>query len=147
MNEQSSVATVLDGTSNTLMISEQSGSTTNSAGKEVFPWSSLRGGWNGGEFSSVCPDSFNATVTTCRATGGIQHWANGITTVRYAINTRPGAWNAIHPTQHNTLLISNHSGGVNGAMADGSVRFLTDTMEFELLRIICSSNDGISRSL
>ncbi|MDO5581551.1 MAG: DUF1559 domain-containing protein [Planctomycetia bacterium] len=147
MNEQSSVATILDGTSNTLMISEQSGLTTNSAGKQVFPWSSLKGGWHGGEFSTACPDSFNATVTACRTAGGIRHWACGITTVRYAINSRPAASGGINPSTHNTLLISNHSGGVNGAMADGSVRFLTDTMDFELLRIICSSNDGISRSL
>ena len=147
MNEQSSVATILDGTSNTLMISEQSGSTTDSTGREVFPWSSLRGGWHGGEFNSICPDSFNVTVTTCRATGGVRHWPCGITTVRYAINLRPGAADGISPTMHNTLLISNHSGGVNGAMADGSVRFLTETMDFALLRIICSSNDGIARSL
>ncbi len=150
MNEQSSVATILDGTSNTLMFSEQSGSTTYGE-KEVFPWSSLRGGWHAGEFANACPDTFNVTVTKFReaqAAGHYyNHWTCGITTVRYAINIRNAPYNAVHSTQHNTMLISNHSGGVNGAMADGSVRFLTDNMDFELLKIICSSNDGISRSL
>ena len=38
---------------------------------------------------------------------------------------------------------SNHAGGANFALADGSVRFLQDTLAEVTLRRLCVRNDGL----
>ena len=133
------------------MISEQSGDTTYS-GKKIYAWNTHRGGWHAGEFDSAYVDTFNYTVRVYqeRLAAGettIVFWFCGVTTVRTAINAKSIPSYSAGCINPNTLLSSKHAGGVNGAMGDGSVRFLSDTMDFELLRIVCSGNDGIARSL
>ena len=151
VNEQSSVASVLDGTSNTLMVSEQSGDTTYGE-KQVYAWCTHRGGWHAGEYDSAYEDTFNYTVQAyqTRLAAGqstIPLWFCGVTTIRTAINAKTVPIYSSICIAPNLALSSKHAGGVNGAMGDGSVRFLSDTMSFDLLRTISSGNDGISQSL
>jgi prepilin-type processing-associated H-X9-DG protein len=42
----------------------------------------------------------------------------------------------------NTPLTSAHSGGVNGLMGDGSVRFLSDAMPLRTLGLLATRDDG-----
>ena len=51
----------------------------------------------------------------------------------YAINTAPAIENDI---------TSRHPGGANGAFCDGSARFLSETMELEVLAAICTRAGG-----
>jgi prepilin-type N-terminal cleavage/methylation domain-containing protein/prepilin-type processing-associated H-X9-DG protein len=62
-------------------------------------------------------------------------WINGLNVfdVAYAINTAP-------PMENDPR--SKHKGGVNGLMADGSVRFLENEMELETLAAICTRRGG-----
>jgi prepilin-type N-terminal cleavage/methylation domain-containing protein/prepilin-type processing-associated H-X9-DG protein len=62
-------------------------------------------------------------------------WINGLNVfdVAYAINTAPAFENDPR---------SKHPGGVNGLMADGSVRFLRNELDLTTLAAICTRNGG-----
>ena len=62
-------------------------------------------------------------------------WINGLNVfdVAYAINTAPAFENDPR---------SKHPGGVNGLMADGSVRFLCNELDLKTLAAICTRNGG-----
>ena len=50
-----------------------------------------------------------------------------------------------HPSLHNINipLMSDHSGGANVTLTDGSVRFLTDDMDLEMLQRLANRQDGL----
>ncbi len=73
------------------------------------------------------------------------YWCSGVTTIRYSINHNsgpPGPSGAAQTHNANTILNSHHPGGVNGAMADGSVHFLSESMDLEILRRLAAKDDG-----
>ncbi len=122
-----------DGTSNTLLVAEQSGLT---AGTDIR--ANYWGGWNGTSFGRD-GDPWNnvnrhPTVTGCEI-------VNGITTVRYSINAR-SAPGGSQPWFLNTTLSSYHTGGCHGALADGSVRFMSDNMNLQTLVNASVMNDN-----
>jgi prepilin-type processing-associated H-X9-DG protein len=67
-----------------------------------------------------------------------------VTTIRYPINLNanppPGGASQTHNS--NTILNSHHPGGVNGALVDGSVHFLSESMDLEVLRRLAAKDDG-----
>ncbi len=71
-----------------------------------------------------------------------------ITTIRYPPNTTnntlPGTGNNDGP---NNGIYSAHPGGVQAALADGSVRFIPETIDILTLKRIASRNDGFSVTL
>ena len=71
-----------------------------------------------------------------------------ITTVRYPPNTTdntlPGTGNNDGP---NNGIYSAHPGGVQAALADGSVRFVPETINLLTLMQLCSRNDGAAFEL
>ena len=148
LNEQSSVASVLDGTSNTLMVSEQSGRTTFPSidSTQIFAWSDSRGGWHGGQNALAYAETYDLTVAKLREVK-TQFWVSGITTVMSAINSQPAPTQGQYMTSACTILSSCHAGGVNAVLGDGSVRFLPDTLNLQTLRTLSSSNDGETTSL
>jgi prepilin-type N-terminal cleavage/methylation domain-containing protein len=114
-----------DGTSNTLIVSEQ---------------------------SDYCRNAANQTVD-CRSDHGHTFLMGGhaldrrtwnTTTVRYAINNR--TWENVGVGDQfygqNKPLVSAHTGGVTGGFADGSVRFLNTTMDLNTLCDIANKDDG-----
>ena len=125
-----------DGTSNTLIVAEQSGLTRGTDIRCNY-W----GGWNGTSFGRDVAPWLNApqgrnphpSVTTCEI-------VNGITTVRYSINAR-SAPGGTQPWYLNTTLSSYHTGGCQGALADGSVRFMSDNMNVQTLVNAAVMND------
>ncbi|EAQ81069.1 DUF1559 domain-containing protein [Blastopirellula marina] len=126
----------LDGTSNTILIAEQSGQ-VDGVEKSANPL----GGWHGWVFNSET--HYTSTTDIATYTGTI--YAGGITTVRVAPNTywKSGApSNAYNQYAPNTVLNSFHPGGIQAVFADGSVHFIPQTIDFTLLSKLSVRDDG-----
>ena len=65
------------------------------------------------------------------------------TTVRYRINNNSADLPGVHPTWGSNLpLVSAHPGGVNVAVGDGSVLFVTESMDLGVLKRLATKDDG-----
>jgi prepilin-type N-terminal cleavage/methylation domain-containing protein/prepilin-type processing-associated H-X9-DG protein len=142
-NARMKLITISDGTSNTLMVSEHGDFLQTLNGSKVA-WTAggphgWTIGWAGQTQNSPPPNSVN---------GDLRHF--NITSVRYKINQKNGWTNAgncpsdgVCPnTGQNIPLNSAHSGGVNGLLGDGSVRFITDSIGIDVLGRLCTRDDG-----
>ncbi|MBA2113167.1 DUF1559 domain-containing protein [Bremerella alba] len=112
-----------DGTSNTMMIGEQSDYQYAPDGTKLDLRSSsyLGGVWSNGS--------------------GSTYWTQNITTLRHGINTYGGDGNTA-AYEHNVAFTSAHPGGMLGAMVDGSVRFVPENINFAILSGLCDRQDG-----
>ena len=126
-NEAKSFSNLSDGSSNVIAIGEQSRRVAN-----MPRMSTYAGGWAG----------THSNKRVSQMSGRDTSWACGVTSVRYRINLNTIAEGAEHQYEANTILTSPHPGGINVAAADGSVRFLVEELEMELLRRLASGNDG-----
>ena len=124
-NKSYGLRDVTDGSSNTLVIAEQSGTV---GGVDVR--SNYYGGWTGNGITD------DATTLT----GG--SWGSGTTTVRYKVNYQSQSSGAQYTYGANTIINSFHEGGVHGLLADGSVRFISEDMDFGLFQNVCVKDDG-----
>ena len=111
-----------DGTSNTIIVGEDSGSIAN-----VDYRKNLSGGWGG----------FRGVGTT----GGTGYGGGGIVTIVYAPNpkTKPAYTGAGF---NNGPLTSYHEGGVHALLADGAVRFISENINLTTLLQLGAMNDG-----
>jgi prepilin-type N-terminal cleavage/methylation domain-containing protein len=120
-----------DGTSNTVVVAEQSALVDNHPIQ-----SNYGGGWTG------CGDQA-WKVGTMPDNGNFYH--AGLTTVVWAINYKTATANSSSTAyETNTILNSFHPGGIQVLLGDGSVRFLSDTVDMDTLRRLCSANDGMT---
>ncbi|APZ94412.1 putative major pilin subunit [Fuerstiella marisgermanici] len=137
VNRHAKIRDAIDGTSNTIMVSEQSAD-VNVDGNIKNLTSNYYGGWSGQA----------GGIATDRA--GRPHWGAGTTCLRYPINhgigkqlvaaaSIPGADNT---WDFNTIVNSFHTGGIQVGMGDGSVRFISENLDFGTLQRLCSMNDG-----
>ena len=124
-NESFSMRDITDGSSNTLLVAEQSGAV---GGADVR--SNYYGGWSGNSITG------NATTLTDGA------WGSGTTTVRYKINSNSQSSGAQYTYGANTIINSFHVGGVHGLLADGSVRFVSENIDFLLFQKVSVKDDG-----
>ena len=124
-----------DGTSNVMIIGEMSTWMIDANGGFRLGGSS-RHGWPMGA-------GWNTTVTNVSTGGPIERWFN-LTSIRYPVGTRtyelPGVADNWGP---NNPLVSEHPGGVMILLTDGSVRFLSETTNLELLKIIADRDTGL----
>ena len=106
------MAAITDGTSNTIMVSEQSNFQYDSVGakKDMRSSGHWGGAWSCGQ--------------------GARGWTQNVTTIRYPISAGFGAAGNAVPYQPNISLFSAHPGGVQATLADASVQFLTETINF-----------------
>lgn len=128
-NGTASIRDVTDGTTNTLLVGEQSGLVNNQPLSANY-----QGGWAGWYPGFTKP----ASVTSSSDFG------NGVTTLRYAINLKTTSPpNGAQTTYtHNTVINSFHVGGAHGLLADGSVRFLSENMNLPTLLQLGAKDDG-----
>lgn len=118
---------MLDGTSNTFGVGEQSSPYIDASGNHQ-DWRACN--HDGGSWS-------------CGA-GGLTDWWLNVTIVRYPINhnpaTTPAEANAGY--RRHTIIRSSHPGGAQMVLNDGSVRFVTETIEFATFIRLCDRADG-----
>jgi prepilin-type N-terminal cleavage/methylation domain-containing protein/prepilin-type processing-associated H-X9-DG protein len=141
-----SFASITDGSSNTLAISEQADFLRTVSGAKVDWGSGHTHGWligcrGGGNNTGPPPDY---------GPGGDARTFN-LTTLRYPINqtegwpNSPGNCGAVGVcanTGSNIPLNAPHSGGVNVALCDGSVRFLSESTALPVLSRLVTRDDG-----
>ncbi len=133
--ESAKIRDCTDGTSNTIIVSEQSGQVN---GRDISA-NAL------GAFHGIANAPWNAGTTFpfTASVGGT--YPSGITTVRYPPNAfrRSGASGpAASHYSFNTVINSMHVGGLHVLMADGAVRFLSENIDFTTLTELCAKDDG-----
>lgn len=106
-----------DGSSNTIIIGEQSGLINNRDYRANY-----YGGWAG--YSSI------------------NSWGTGVRTIRYSPNPATPPPGGDQTYNSNGPLTSEHVGGVQVLLADGSVRFMSDNLDINTLLRLGSAKDG-----
>jgi prepilin-type N-terminal cleavage/methylation domain-containing protein len=81
----------------------------------------------------------NNTISTAT---GVERWFN-LTSIRWPVGTKNYSLGGINVNHGpNNPLISAHPGGAMCALTDGSVRFLSDTMNLTTLKFLADRDDG-----
>ena len=139
-----------DGTSNTMMISEQNNILKADNGTPLIMASGVQYGIMKGTFRNDLPDIAEDDFTDRRA--------HQCTTIRHRINQNGWRHNprdrmldgsfvgiaGVGQIGINIPINSAHIGGVNAAYADGSVHFLLDNLDFAVLGALATRDDGLS---
>jgi prepilin-type N-terminal cleavage/methylation domain-containing protein len=155
--EHKSIRDCIDGTSKTMIVAEQSGlvGTTDLRANYYGGWGGWTGLWYGSEELGPGPhDNGNSGVTYRMGVpwdgggSGPDCWQASVTSIRYSPNTNfpagaplPGAGNMY---EANTIVNSFHSGGILATLADGSVRFVSDDINFGVLQRISCADDRMA---
>jgi prepilin-type N-terminal cleavage/methylation domain-containing protein len=125
---------VSDGMSNVIAVSETSNFAIDMNGNKLDVDAGFPSGWMMGTLASGTPPNYNALFSPPCPT---------LTTIRYAPNTRSynraGIRNNHGP---NNPLLSAHDGGVHGLLADGSVRFVSESIDLQNLKRLATRDDG-----
>jgi prepilin-type N-terminal cleavage/methylation domain-containing protein len=119
------IAACTDGTSNTLLVGEQSGRALYVNG-QMTSYNGA-GGWG--------------LVMGCVA-GAPDDRTLNITTVRYKLNEKDMRLAGNWVDANNSSLSSNHSGVVGVVFCDGSVHFLRDSIDLQVLYNLANRDDG-----
>ena len=126
-NEAVKIAKCIDGTSNTMLVAEQSALVAG-----LHRSSNYYGGWFG---------TRHPNTVTSGACGDL--WQTGTTCVRFPPNSQivqTGATEAMY--RNNTVINSQHTGGVQVALTDGSVRFISENVDFLTWKKLACRTDG-----
>lgn len=123
---------VLDGTTSTIIVSEQSGMVFN---RDIR--ANYYGAWSGwtqrfGVPWSGRPDTWHCALTSVR----------NVPNQNYTTFASIPVW-ARNPWLPNTIINSFHVGGVHVLLSDGSVQFLSDNVNFATLQRLCVKDDRL----
>jgi len=132
-----------DGTSNTWIVGEQSRHLLDSNRAPVTGGYTAGVGNSGGLYGWIMGAAHPANGTQSSFGDG-RHF--NCTSVRYAINAIGFANTSSQGTNNdvgtNFPLSSGHSGGANMLLADGAVRFVTDSTDVNIIHAMCTRNGG-----
>jgi len=141
-NSQVALTSITDGTSNTLMVGEQSDHLRDANGSPIpggYVAITSQGphGWTMGAGGQGVGMAYNS--------GGDNRTFN-CTTIRFTINKR-GLTNSSSTGTHdntgaNIPMSSGHSGGAMGLFGDGSVKFLSNSVAYATLAQLGNKDDG-----
>jgi len=136
---------ITDGLSNTIVIGEVSTFALTGTGAQMRADRGYAFGWACGTLNHDSPPSLSLSPPAPAAA------VYNLTTIRYGINikdgTLPGYSDGSDIPGSNAPLLSEHAGGAQVLLADGSVRFLSENMDLESLKNLCVRNDGASTSV
>jgi len=130
--ECKSMRDLTDGTSNTIVVSEQSGNANQNAA--VRRIANYHTGWGG--------NTTTGTVTTWQANPDVHRYSSGITSVFHSPNPKAVGAEGNNEWKSNTPLTSFHTGGVQVVLGDGAVRFVSDNVHLQTLQRLCVRDDG-----
>lgn len=143
-NSKINISNIQDGTSNTLLVSEQSNFITTANGSQPSWNASSRNGWLIGAANIGVPPNY--------LPGG-NNRAFNITTMRYPINLTSNNWGnapgdcfdtgVCEDLGGNIPLNSTHGGGVNVLRADGSIAFVSQSTPLDTLGKLATRDDGL----
>jgi prepilin-type N-terminal cleavage/methylation domain-containing protein/prepilin-type processing-associated H-X9-DG protein len=135
------LTSITDGTSNTMMVSEQS--------DMLITQNGTKADWHSGRFGFLL--GWRTATTPPNVGNGGDQRTFQITTIRYRLNQKTG-WpdppgdcantGVCDNTGSNIPLNSVHSGGVNALLGDGSVRFVADAIAIDVLARLATRDDG-----
>ncbi|QDS92415.1 hypothetical protein FF011L_11580 [Roseimaritima multifibrata] len=126
VNEATKMRDCTDGLSNTMVLADQSGLVN---GTHIS--ANYYGGWHGSRHGQPV------------SAGAGDLWQTGTTCVRFAPNSniiQTGATDRMY--RNNTVINSMHPSGISIALGDGSVSFLSETVDFLTLKKMCCRYDG-----
>ncbi len=131
-NEGVSLAACTDGTSNVIVVGEQSArvGTQDLRSGYYTPWGSV-----------------GITLPIGQQPAGSDCWGVSLTCVAYAINSKTAGAGADISYGGNTILNSQHPGGINVVMTDGSVQYIANSIDFTLFQRLCVKGDGFVASV
>jgi prepilin-type N-terminal cleavage/methylation domain-containing protein/prepilin-type processing-associated H-X9-DG protein len=151
-NASAKMSTVMDGSSFTIAVGEQSGGELRfvnpvtgqidlQSGEALMRSSFGGGGWSGSSLNRPYIPGSHADS---------DHYVFNITTVRYGINARGvqslDAFEATLPGEGNKPITSVHAGVANVLFADGHTRSLNESLNHNVLMMLCDRADrGIFR--
>jgi prepilin-type N-terminal cleavage/methylation domain-containing protein len=141
-NEPTTFASCTDGTTNVIIVAEQTGAVLQASGNGA---PDLRNGYYT-PWGSMTHNSPKG-VSSCGAGGCGDMWGCGLTCNAYAINSRTAGAGAGFTWGGNTIINSYHPGGANVCLTDASVRFMPQTVNFDVYQRACSRDDGITIEL
>lgn len=164
-NQQISAALIRDGASHTIAVGEQSALWEDARYEPALPFD-FRSGWPDGAFTGSGGNYTQLSPTAEGVDGSGDQRCLNCTTVRYRINElghKPGivalpAAPVPKPEEgkpppppppkllgpgHNQGIFSAHGGGAWVLFADGSVHWLDEDMELQILQALCTRDDGI----
>ncbi len=121
------ISDVTDGTSNTMIVAENSGSVNGGDFRANY-----HGGWAGLNSATVPTFAYGATDLP---------YGGGARTLRYPFNYKIVAQGAHQAYTANTIFNSHHAGGIHILLVDGSVRFVSDTANFSTMRSLAVRDD------
>lgn len=127
------MADMLDGTSNVMVVGENSNYTrqnANNTGSLLDLRSNYYGAWSG------------FTYTGNPWSGAPDTWSTGVVTIRYKPNQQGTPAGAVHTWEPNLPLRSAHPQAVNMLLGDASARSLMETVDFTVLQFLATRDDG-----
>jgi len=136
INECIGMRDITDGTSNTIIIGEQS--RYKNASPKLLK-SDYTSGWAGTPYAGTITEWI---ADTAGRGATFTYFGTGTTSIFHSPNPTSTGAEASQPYDYNTPLTSYHVGGVHVLLADGSVRFLGDNTDLQLIQKLGVRNDG-----